>query len=89
MDLATTTITIFLFAIYIEIIPSMGNIWYRYNSENRKQVSLHGLIHFLFSPLTNAFMWRIDMWDINIFIWILVAHILTIVFKIHNPQNNT
>ena len=68
-----TMFTVLSFAIYIELSPSMGNIWYRYDSDNVKRIQLIGLINLMAAPLTNQYMWRIEMWDINIFIWLIIA----------------
>jgi hypothetical protein len=73
-------ITTILFAIYVEISPSMGNIWYRYDSNNVKRISLSGLLNLMVFPFYNIHMWKIDLWSINIIIWLLFAFIVEILF---------
>jgi hypothetical protein len=55
-----------IFVLYLELNPSMGNIWIRDN-----HFTPRGIINVIIYPLKNIRMWYPDMWDINFFIWIL------------------
>jgi len=66
-------ITLILFAIYVEISPTMGNIWYRTNSDGNKSFSIQGLINLMWYSMISTDMWRIEMWPINVIIWLLIC----------------
>ena len=70
-------IATFLFGIYVEINPTIGNIWYRINTNGVIQIK--NLFIFMFAPLQYIFYWNISMWDINFFIyWITIYLIFSI-----------
>ena len=69
------------FMVYIELSPNMGNVWYRYNSDNKKYVSLSSLVNILAYPLYNINMWYPSSWDINYYIWLLITYNLFIIIK--------
>ena len=66
---------------YIELSPGMGNIWYRYNSDNKKYISISSLVNILVYPLYDINMWYPKLWDINYFIWLLITYYLFIIIK--------
>ena len=49
----------FLFLLYIEI--SVGNIWFRINSDGLRNINLISMINFLLKPLYNKFLWNIQL----------------------------
>lgn len=55
----------------------MGNIWYR----NNEYFSPMGAVNVILFPLQNEHMWVPSMWDINYFIWILIAGILNYIIN--------
>lgn len=65
-----------LFALYVEFSPSMGNVWYRKDSDGIGFFSFGGLFDLIIFPLKNLQMWYPSMWDINFYIWIGVSYII-------------
>ena len=70
-------LTTIAFLLYIQFSPGMGNIWYR----NNEYFSPMGAVNVILFPLQNEHMWVPSMWDINYFIWILIAGILNYIIK--------
>ena len=65
--------TTILFMLYVEFSPTMGRIWYRYDSEGNGYFTFKGLFDLMLYPLLNYRMWIPKLWDINFFIWIFGA----------------
>lgn len=70
----------FLFLLYIEI--SVGNIWFRINSDGLRNINLISMINFLLKPLYNKFLWNIQLLDINYIFIISISNIIYYMFKI-------
>ena len=70
MILAYVLIT-FIFLLYIQFSPKMGNIWYR----NGYFVP-RGAVNLMVYPLREIKMWNPKLWDINYFIWIIFTYIV-------------
>ena len=70
----------FLFLLYIEI--SVGNIWFRINSDGLRNINLISMINFLLKPLYNKFLWNIQLLDINYIFIISTSNIIYYMFKI-------
>jgi len=70
----------FLFLLYIEI--SVGNIWFRINSNGLRNINLISMIDFLLKPLYNKFLWNIQLLDINYIFIISTSNIIYYMFKI-------
>ena len=67
-----------IFAIYVEVNPKLGNIWYRIDMNGDKQIYIINLFRLMFAPIYYIFYWYIYMWDINFFIyWIAIYIYLT------------
>ena len=64
----------FLFLLYIEI--SVGNIWFRINSDGLRNINLISMINFLLKPLYNKFLWNIQLLDINYIFIISISNII-------------
>ncbi len=64
----------FLFLLYIEI--SVGNIWFRINSDGLRNINLSSMINFLLKPLYNKFLWNIQLLDINYIFIISISNII-------------
>jgi hypothetical protein len=58
-----------IFAIYVEVNPKLGNIWYRIDMNGDKQIYIINLFRLMFAPIYYIFYWYIYMWDINFFIY--------------------
>ncbi len=70
----------FLFLLYIEI--SVGNIWFRINSDGLRNINLISMIDFLLKPLYNKFLWNIQLLDINYIFIISTSNIIYYMFRI-------
>ena len=65
-----------LFMTYLEISPSLGNIWYRVASDNKKYINLAVLTEFIYKPFNYSFFWRPQYWDLNIYIGLYITSML-------------
>ena len=71
----------FVYLLYIQFSPGMGNVWYR----NNEYFSFIGAWKVIVFPLENIDMWHYTLWDINYFIWVMFYILLT--FLHHYHQN--
>lgn len=71
----------FVYLLYIQFSPGMGNIWYR----NNEYFSFMGAWKVIIYPLENNEMWHYTMWDINYFVWIMFY--MLVIFLHHFHQN--
>ena len=46
-------LSLIIFLSYLEISPNLGNIWYRFNSDNIKVININSIIQFIIYPLKN------------------------------------
>lgn len=74
-------ITFILFGIYVEVNPTMGNIWWRYNSNCIKEIRIQNLITLIFAPFYYIFYWIPNMWDINFFIWWIIIYLISLIIN--------
>ena len=58
-----------IFAIYVEVNPKLGNIWYRIDMNGDKQIYIINLFRLMFAPIYYIFYWYIYILDINFFIY--------------------
>jgi hypothetical protein len=66
-----------LFLLYVQFSPQIGNIWIRDNV-----FSPYGAIKLIMYPLQEVKMWNIEMWDSNIFMWLLIGNIIFTSYKV-------
>ena len=65
--------------IYLELNPSLGNIWLRPDENNNYVVNLS----FLFTePFKNSLLWNYNFFDLNVYIIILCIFIFNKLYKI-------
>ena len=64
-----------IFAIYVEVNPKLGNIWYRIDMNGDKQIYIINLFRLMFAPIYYIFYWYIYIWDINFFIYWIAIYI--------------
>ena len=68
-------IIIFIFySLYVELDPTMGNIWLRQDSDGNQVFCPLGLVELICAPLQSdkAYFWQPTFWPINFFIYLLV-----------------
>ncbi len=70
-------IVTFLFILYAEY--AVGNIIWRHGVKGIKQLQPWNIIHYLFNPLHNGFLWNFRLLDVN---YIFVMFVSTIAY--HN-----
>lgn len=68
-----------IFLSYLELSPSLGNIWYRIGSDGYRHFQLCGIIEVITKPLRCLFLWLPQFWDINFFIGCIVCIIIWLV----------
>ena len=71
----------FVYLLYIQFSPGMGNVWYR----NNEYFSCIGAWKVIVFPLEKIDMWHYTFWDINYFIWVIFYILL--IFLHHYYQN--
>ena len=78
--LILNSIITILFIIYIEY--SVGDIFFRLNSNGIKKINFISLFKYLIDPLFNTFLWNIKLLDVNYIFIILVFNLFNYMFKI-------
>ena len=73
----------FIFFIYIEISPRMGNIWYRTNSKGKKELKPINMLNYIKTNTQKKVMWYPKLWDINYFIFVTIFTYLYNKIKIY------
>ena len=61
-----------IFALYLELNPSLGNIWYRIGEDGMRHIQLVNLLYFIIEPLKNRFLWNLEFLDLNFFVGALL-----------------
>lgn len=75
--LSIETIITFLFLLYVQFSPQMGNIWWRGD-----YFSPMGAIELMKYPFREPKMWNLEFWDVNYFIWVLVGIFVYTIIKL-------
>jgi hypothetical protein len=68
-------IIIFIFySLYVQLSPTMGNIWLRPDSDGTLVFCPLGLVDLILAPLQSdkLYFWESHFWPINFFIYIIV-----------------
>ena len=61
------------YSLYVQMSPTMGNIWLRTNANNEQIFCPLGLIELIISPLypDRFYFWTIHFWPINFFVYLI------------------
>jgi hypothetical protein len=62
-----------IFAAYLELNPSITNVWYRIGVDGARHINLPSLWHFITKPFSMIELWYPQNWDINYFIGAIVT----------------
>lgn len=74
-----------IFALYLELNPSLGNIWYRTGEDGLKHLQFQNLFYFILEPLHKSFLWEIEYFDLNFFVWIIILQLSNLFYQfLHN-----
>jgi hypothetical protein len=62
------------FSLYVQMSPTMGNIWLRTNADNEQIFCPLGLIDLILAPLNpdKLYFWTIHFWPINFVVYLIV-----------------
>jgi hypothetical protein len=69
-----------VFAAYLELNPSITNIWYRIGVDGARHINLSSLWHFMTKPFTMIELWYPKNWDINYFVGAIAVSALVYYF---------
>ena len=62
-----------IFSAYLELNPSITNVWYRIGVDGAKHINLHSYWHFITRPFSMIEMWYPSNFDINYFVGAIVT----------------
>jgi hypothetical protein len=72
-------IVLIIYSLYVQLSPTMGNIWIRSNSEGERVFCPMSLVELIISPLyaDRLYFWEPNFWPINFFVY-LISYTLVI-----------
>ena len=61
------------YSLYVQLSPTMGNIWLRTNADNEQIFCPINLLELIISPLYpyRLYFWTIHFWPINFFVYLI------------------
>ena len=65
-----------IFLFYVEY--SVGNVIYRVTADGSKKIIISRILYFLIEPLTNPFLWYLNVLDLN---YIFILTLSTIIYQ--------
>ena len=65
-----------LWVFYLEINPSITNVWLRPNEKGDITFCPQNIFNFLIQPFKCLWMWNPRFWDINFYTFFIVCYIL-------------
>ncbi len=80
-----------IYATYLELHPSIGNVWFRTASDGLRRINLQSLGRMIFAPLQMKELWYPNNWDLNFFVGVFATFgVLKIYkdYKIYKDQLN-
>lgn len=75
-------IVFFIWLLYIQFSPRIGNIWIRPNSKGKKSLQAKGVLNLLGKPFTDKTYWYPHNWDLNIYMILIIT---TIIYYLLTP----
>ena len=69
------------FALYLELNPSITNIWYRYSDDGLRHFYPLNLFSFIIEPFYKIELWYPSYWDLNFFIGILFVYLFYLIYS--------
>ena len=78
-----------IFSFYLELNPSITNIWYRFMDDGKRHIQLWNLIDFIIEPFRKKELWYPEFWDLNFFIGIFILIFTYYIIKFIYQKLNT
>ena len=72
-----------LFALYLEINPSLTNIWYRIGSDGNKHIYISNFFYFILKPFTTKELWYPEFIDCNYWYGLVIILVITKIFNVY------
>lgn len=66
-------IGLIIFALYLELNPKIGNVWYRIDENNEYQVKPSNILEYFVKPFKDRTFWKPRFWDINPYTFSTIA----------------
>ena len=78
MTHAWVIVIFIIYSLYVQLSPTMGNIWVREDSDGNLVFCPLGLLHLCIAPLhpDNMYLWEASFWPINFFIYLAAYFIV-------------
>ena len=75
-----------IYSLYVQLSPTMGNIWMREDSSGNLVFCPLGLLHLCVAPLNTdkMYLWEPVFWPINFFVYIVAYFIVYLFVKDYN-----
>lgn len=77
---------IIIFALYLELSPGLGNIWFRVDSSGCKKISLVNFGWFFLNPLYRPTLWQWELLDFNSIVFVLS---ITLIWRAYEDLTTT
>ncbi len=81
MLISSSIIYLFIFAMYLELSPSLGNVLFRTSSDGFKKINLPSFFGVVTAPFRIPELWRPENWDLNYFVGVFVIFGLLRIYK--------
>ena len=76
-----STVSLFLWALYLQFSPKIGNIWIRDDSEGNRIFVPVNILNMIYHSISRITFWYPSNWDLNVFIWIFSGNGLFFLYK--------
>ena len=74
-------LSLLVFALYLELSPGLGNIWYRTDVTGNRRLSLVNLLAFILNPLYRPTLWQWELLDANSLVFVTSVLIIWYIYE--------
>ena len=76
-------IVLIIYSLYVQLSPTMGNIWIRSNSEGERVFCPMSLVDLILAPLQTdkTYFWEPNFWPINFCVYIIVYFFIYLLYN--------